>query len=77
MLAYSVSHRPDRTRGLERDTRSLRRPTREPRRAGSGVARPPILSSLELAPDFRCQFLVLVEEVPVGLRLTRVMLPDG
>jgi hypothetical protein len=37
----------------------------------------PFLSSPEVALDFRCQFLVLAEEVPVGLRLTWVMLPHG
>jgi hypothetical protein len=47
---------------------------------GSGVrpsVRQPFLSRPELTLDFRCQFLVLAEEVPVGLRLTWVMLPDG
>jgi hypothetical protein len=37
----------------------------------------PFLSSPEVGLDFRCQFLVLAEEVPVGLRLTWVMLPHG
>jgi len=37
----------------------------------------PFLSSPEVAPDLRCQFLVLAEELPLGLRLTWVMLPDG
>jgi hypothetical protein len=47
---------------------------------GSGLrpsVRQPFLSRPEVAPDLRCQFLVLAEEVPVGLRLTRVMLADG
>ena len=47
---------------------------------GSGLrpsVRQPFLSRPEVAPDFRCQFLVLAEEVPAGLRLTWLMLADG
>jgi hypothetical protein len=36
-----------------------------------------VLSSPEVDLDFRCQFLVPAEEVPVGLRLTWVMMAVG